>query len=517
MSQNKFCTKLAGIGEMGINAQCTDGFRKSSICTLSCSNGLSEMGQSFEFHCREVDKKLIWVEKNGKNRKPECDVIMYAPRQPKSQSRSFSNVASRFPLFRLQKLNSGGWCNAPPHPQFGRRSKCYQNRREGFTHQFFCEFECDEGFQMVGSQQRSCPTANGNRNDWSGMPMRCVPSTPPGRLVGTSKPQYCPGMYKSDRNLNVACEQGDFENTLKCTYSCRDKDARMMRGPAQVTCNKDQSTSQLAARPVCITGICKALGNTFTGYSECTDGDRDESVCNLTCPPGYKLLGKSTLTCKGSRWSSSIPKCVPNSLYSEGTCKVQQIGTNAFGQPASAQRKRRVALDGTPVDGALSAFQVAIYQGEKFKCGGTLISDFWVLTAAHCLRGGNLKVYGNVKFNSSPHLGDDLGVEVALMHPEYHNLSQFDIGLIKLKNKIAMFNAMEDLACLPPKDYQPSSASVAIYGYGSTDVVERIFPQQLQQGLLMYYPHTQCGYIKKRNNADNLFCARGASAACQVH
>ena len=34
-------------------------------------------------------------------------VIMYAPRQPKSQSRSFSNVASRFPLFRLQKLNSG--------------------------------------------------------------------------------------------------------------------------------------------------------------------------------------------------------------------------------------------------------------------------------------------------------------------------------------------------------------------------------------------------------------------------
>jgi hypothetical protein len=114
-----------------------------------------------------------------------------------------------------------------------------------------------------------------------------------------------------------------------------------------------------------------------------------------------------------------------------------------------------------------------------------------------------------------------LDLRVAEIHPfypaEYHNLSQFDIGLIKLKNKIAMFNAMEDLACLPPKDYQPSSSSVAIYGYGSTNVDQMIFPQQLHQGLLMYYPHTQCGYIKKRNNADNLFCARGASAACQVH
>jgi len=512
MSKDQFCAKLPGIGEMGINGKCTDGFRKSSVCTLSCSNGLSEMGQSFEFHCREVDKSLKWVEKNGKNRKPECDVIM-SSLQPKSQSRSYSNTVDRFNLFRLQKLNSGGFCNAPPHPQFGERSRCYQNRQEGHQHQFFCEFECDEGFQMVGSQQRSCPTSNGNRNDWSGVPMRCVPSTSPGRLIGeTAKPEYCPGMYKSDRNLEVACEQGKYGNSLKCTYSCRDKEARMMRGPAQVTCNKDQSPSQLEARPVCITGICRALGNAFTGYSDCTDGVKDESVCNLRCPIGYRLLGQETITCKGSQWDSPIPKCVADSLYSEGTCKIQPLGNSAFGHPA-AQRKRRVVGEGTPVDGALGAFQVAIYQGENFKCGGTLVSDLWVLTAAHCLRGGNLKVYGNVRFNSN--LGDDLGVEIAIQHPDYHNLSQFDIGLIKLKKTIDQFNALEDLACLPPKDYQPDGTSVAIYGYGSTHVENMIFPEQLQQGLLMYYPHNLCGYIKKRNNAENLFCARGASAACQ--
>ena len=165
------------------------------------------------------------------------------------------------------------------------------------------------------------------------------------------------------------------------------------------------------------------------------------TVCNLRCPIGYRLLGQETITCKGSQWDSPIPKCVADSLYSEGTCKIQPLGNSAFGHPA-AQRKRRVVGEGTPVDGALGAFQVAIYQGENFKCGGTLVSDLWVLTAAHCLRGGNLKVYGNVRFNSN--LGDDLGVEIAIQHPDYHNLSQFDIGLIKLKKTIDQFNALED-------------------------------------------------------------------------
>ena len=41
----------------------------------------------------------------------------------------------------------------------------------------------------------------------------------------------------------------------------------------------------------------------------------------------------------------------------------------------------------------------------------------------------------------------------------------------------------------------------------------------MRRGSLNYTPHDMCPYIKRRNDAENLFCARkenSASAACDV-
>ena len=60
---------------------------------------------------------------------------------------------------------------------------------------------------------------------------------------------------------------------------------------------------------------------------------------------------------------------------------------------------------------------------------------------------------------------------------------------------------------------------MSVFGYGSVRVERNIFPDTMKRGTLAYTPHDHCPFIRRRNDAENLFCARhenSASAACEV-
>ena len=90
--------------------------------------------------------------------------------------------------------------------------------------------------------------------------------------------------------------------------------------------------------------------------------------------------------------------------------------------------------------------------------------------------------------------------------------------MIKIGFKFfSIINFWNLVACLPPAaNYQPDEQDLSIYGFGSMNTEKNIFPKNLLKGSLIYYPHNLCGYVKKRNNAENLFCAKGPSRACEV-
>uniref|UniRef100_A0A1B6KZV1 limulus clotting factor C n=1 Tax=Graphocephala atropunctata TaxID=36148 RepID=A0A1B6KZV1_9HEMI len=120
----------------------------------------------------------------------------------------------------------------------------------------------------------------------------------------------------------------------------------------------------------------------------------------------------------------------------------------------------------------------------RWLCAGSLITDQYILTAAHCLdpgvlgsnrqwtpttiRLGELDLDPDVVDGASP---IDIDIENVVYHKNYNNdLKINDIGLIRLKTKVT-FSELVRPICLPPPEFQTNmfvGYSPIVAGWGKT-------------------------------------------------
>merc|ERR1712193_188222 len=98
-------------------------------------------------------------------------------------------------------------------------------------------------------------------------------------------------------------------------------------------------------------------------------------------------------------------------------------------------------------------WQVALFVDNAWFCGGSLISENYVLTAAHCVDGASyydiMAGAHNVRASSEPHRIEITSFE-GQTHPEWDSNSLYaDIALVHLPEKVA-FSEFIRPSCLPP-------------------------------------------------------------------
>ncbi|KAL1400520.1 hypothetical protein pipiens_007361 [Culex pipiens pipiens] len=156
-----------------------------------------------------------------------------------------------------------------------------------------------------------------------------------------------------------------------------------------------------------------------------------------------------------------------------------------------------------------------------YACGGSLISDRFVVTAAHCGQNEN-KVPPdvvrlgdtNLATSEDDAFAQDIKIKRFIPHPSYKRTQKyFDIALIELEHA-ARLDAAVCPICLWTKDnLYKFSGGLQVTGFGITDYASDPSPT-LQKATLNYYDYDQCNTMLPRPRSlfrglsSDQFCAK---------
>uniref|UniRef100_A0A1Q3EVA0 trypsin n=1 Tax=Culex tarsalis TaxID=7177 RepID=A0A1Q3EVA0_CULTA len=177
-------------------------------------------------------------------------------------------------------------------------------------------------------------------------------------------------------------------------------------------------------------------------------------------------------------------------------------------------------VGGFKIDVVDVPYQVSLQRNNRHHCGGSIIDERWVLTAAHCTENTNASIY-SVRVGSSEHAtgGHLVPVKAVHNHPDYdYEVTEYDFSLLELGEALKYDHAVQpvDLVREEPADESLSLVS----GWGDTKSLEES-TDILRAVVVPLVNREECAEAYKNDQpvTESMICAgfakEGGKDACQ--
>jgi len=219
--------------------------------------------------------------------------------------------------------------------------------------------------------------------------------------------------------------------------------------------------------------------------------------------------------------------------YLSIVCLLIQTGIGSLIPPKldwSQVGKGRI-VGGEPAADGEFPWQVSIRQigniGATHFCGGTIINENWVMTAAHCCAGQTPHfmhiVAGGIKLNSYEFEEETRDVDNIIRHPEYDSQGLTnDICLLKLSDPLQMTDYIKSIALPESMSETEAGTKATVTGWGLTAESEVELPNTLRKVVVPVVSDDECREYYSSTNAPDIaasmICAglpEGGKDSCQ--